>query len=121
LLTIQQILAWADEHHARTGAWPMTYSGAVAAAPEQNWRALDEALRHGCRGLPGGDSLSRLLGRERGVPDRRGHPPNQARRKEIAQLRSQGLTLAEIGRRYGISRQAVFQLLQPNPSRDAVA
>jgi hypothetical protein len=29
----------------------------------ETWRAIDTALRRGLRGLPGGDSLRRLLGR----------------------------------------------------------
>jgi hypothetical protein len=66
-LTAEQVLEWADGHYQRTGAWPTVHSGAVLEAPEEQWRYLDVALRHGFRGLPGGDSLARLLRRERGV------------------------------------------------------
>ena len=66
-LSRQQILAWADAHQKRTGAWPTAQSGPVAGAPGQTWRALDSALRVGLRGLPGGSSLARLLAQERGV------------------------------------------------------
>jgi hypothetical protein len=42
-----------------------------------------------------------------------GRKPNLERRREAAELRRQGLTLEEIGRRLGgISRQAVHQLLR---------
>jgi hypothetical protein len=67
-LTEGQILAWADAHRARTGGWPGTGSGPVADAPGESWKAVDTALRVGCRGLPGGDSLPRLLARHRGAP-----------------------------------------------------
>jgi hypothetical protein len=62
-LTQEQLLAWADAHRARTGTWPNAASGAVVEAPGETWRRLDFALRAGYRGLPGGDSLVRLLGR----------------------------------------------------------
>jgi hypothetical protein len=66
-LEIPQILAWADAFHARSGQWPVGSSGPVTEAPGETWCAIDNALRGGCRGLPGGSSLSRLLARERGV------------------------------------------------------
>jgi transcriptional regulator with XRE-family HTH domain len=40
-----------------------------------------------------------------------GRKPDSARRAEISRLRDRGLTLAEIGRRLGVSRQAVFDAL----------
>ena len=64
-LTVEQILAWADAHHARTGRWPHTKSGPVEGAPGEAWGNIDNALRLGRRGLPGGDSLARLLDRRR--------------------------------------------------------
>jgi hypothetical protein len=67
-LTIAQILAWAEAHFRRTGAWPTTGSGPVRGARGEWWRAIDLALRRGHRGLPGGDSLGRLLHRLRGAP-----------------------------------------------------
>jgi hypothetical protein len=74
-LTEALILGWADAHEARSGRWPSALSGPVAAAPGENWTALDQALRRGVRGLPGGNSLARLLGRERGVGRRGWHSP----------------------------------------------
>jgi hypothetical protein len=66
-LTPGQVLAWADAHHARTGAWPRKNSGPVADAPGEAWGPIDQALLVGVRGLPGGSSLARLLAAERGV------------------------------------------------------
>jgi hypothetical protein len=62
-LTTEQILRWAEAYHARTGYWPGVLSGAVPGAPGESWRALNLALTLGYRGLPGGDSLARLLRR----------------------------------------------------------
>jgi len=66
-LTVQQILAWADDHHAQTGSWPITTTGPVLANPKETWRNVDIALRIGLRKLPGGSSLANLLATERGV------------------------------------------------------
>jgi hypothetical protein len=61
VLSEEQMLAWADAHHERIGAWPTEESGAVADAPNETWRGITKALRNGGRGLPGGSSLARLL------------------------------------------------------------
>jgi hypothetical protein len=66
-LTEQQILTWADAHHHRTGVWPTRDSGPIANAPGETWRNVHAALQLGCRGLPGGSSLARLLARHRAV------------------------------------------------------
>jgi hypothetical protein len=60
-LTVAQILAWADAHHAHNGRWPSAISGPVSEAPGESWQAIDSALHRGWRGLPGSDSLARLL------------------------------------------------------------
>lgn len=114
-LTTEQILAWADKHHERTGDWPYTTSGSLPEAPGETWRAVDLSLRRGLRSLPGGDSLTRLLRRERGVPERRGlylREVTIARRREAATLRGEGLRLREIGCRLGVSPQTVSRLLR---------
>jgi superfamily II DNA or RNA helicase len=67
VLTIEQILEWADAHHAKTGQWPKRASGEVQAAPGEKWGRIDDALRQGYRGLPGGSSLAKLLTQARGV------------------------------------------------------
>ena len=64
-LTIEQILQWADAHHNRTARRPTCHSGPVAGVAKESWHAIDEALRVGCRGLPGGMSLAKLLDRYR--------------------------------------------------------
>jgi hypothetical protein len=61
LLRAQQIEGWARSHHRRSGRWPSARSGEVVDAPGENWRAIDQALREGSRGLPGGDTLKQLV------------------------------------------------------------
>jgi hypothetical protein len=68
-LTLAQVLAWADHHHAMLGEWPKSSSGPVLAEPGERWRNLDNALRYGLRGLVAGSSLAQLLRVERGVPN----------------------------------------------------
>jgi hypothetical protein len=58
---VQEILAWADAYHARTGAWPNENTGPVIDARGETWRKIDVCLRGGFRGLHGGDTLVRLL------------------------------------------------------------
>src|SRR5690349_2091952 len=53
-LSVAQILAWADAHHARTGRWPSCTEGKVNGPPGETWPAADEALRRGLRGPPRG-------------------------------------------------------------------
>jgi hypothetical protein len=112
---LEQILSWADAHKGRTGDWPARHSGDVAAG-DLTWKAIDAALHQGHRGLPGGDSLARLLRRERGRVMRRiQRQPSEAalvRRRRAAQLRQKGLTLGQIGRCLGVSRQAVLKMLR---------
>lgn len=69
-LTIPKILGWADAHFKRTGRWPNRQSGAIPAAPGENWRAINAALQNGYRALPGGGSLAQLLDARRGVRNR---------------------------------------------------
>jgi hypothetical protein len=66
-LTEQQILTWAEAHRTRTGAWPTEHSSPIDGAPGEVWVNVNQALRDGKRGLPGRDSLARLLARGRGV------------------------------------------------------
>jgi hypothetical protein len=78
-LPVRTILQWADAHHERTGKWPHEASGAVSAAPDENWSAINSALHFGSRGLPGGMSLARLLDRERNSGARLHGPPLKIR------------------------------------------
>jgi hypothetical protein len=66
-LTVAEILTWCDAHHARAGSWPNAFSGPIPQAPlGTNWRQIDNALRYGLRGLPGGSSVAQLLAEHRG-------------------------------------------------------
>jgi hypothetical protein len=67
LFTEDQILAWADAHHRRTGRWPTRESGPIREADGENWAKVDNALRRGNRGLPRGSSLADLLAKRRGL------------------------------------------------------
>jgi hypothetical protein len=113
-LTEGQILAWADAHFARTGDWPTATTGPITDAPGETWMAVEGALQHGNRGLPGGDTLFRLLRRKHGLPERRGRHrgATPARLRQVLRLHGRGLSLAEVGRRLGVSRQAVQQMLR---------
>jgi hypothetical protein len=75
-LTESQILAWADAFHERTGTWPAhpVYRMRIPGSLGERWSAIDSALQSGCRGLPGGSSLPRLLAERRGVRNRKGLP-----------------------------------------------
>lgn len=59
------ILEWVREEHAATGAWPKQKTGAVRGHDGETWDGIDQALRNGARGLPGGSSLAKLLGRKK--------------------------------------------------------
>src|SRR5260370_41329654 len=74
-LTVEQILAWADDHKKRRGDWPGTRSGRVLAAPAETWVALDRALRRGGRGLPPGEGLAGPPSAPRGGRNKRDPTP----------------------------------------------
>jgi hypothetical protein len=65
-LTIDQVLAWADDYHSRLGRWPTRDSGRIVGGLGLTWCAVDNALHKGNRGLQGGTSLARLLAQRRG-------------------------------------------------------
>src|SRR5262245_12430504 len=73
-LSERLILMWCDDHHTRTGNWPNQNAGDVLMTVCENWQAIDMALRHGSRGLPGGSSLAKLLARCRGYRNKKGLP-----------------------------------------------
>ena len=70
-LTIADILRWADYHHIRFGEWPISRSGKILDQPDRTWESVQTALSKGTCGLPGGDSLARLLRRKRKIKDAR--------------------------------------------------
>ncbi len=61
-LSVKRIRGWARAFRRQHGTWPNVNSGAIRAGSQESWRALDNALRQGHRGLPGGSSLARVLG-----------------------------------------------------------
>jgi hypothetical protein len=74
-LSIKQIMTWARAHHRRTGDWPIVDSGDIPGAPGETWARVDNALRQGDRGLPGGSSLARLLSERGKKRNPQGLPP----------------------------------------------
>jgi hypothetical protein len=52
--------SWAEAHHERTGEWRKIHSGLIPEALGETWRRVDNALKLGLRGLPGGFSLVQL-------------------------------------------------------------
>jgi hypothetical protein len=73
-LTIEQILEWADAHHAATSQWPRSTTGAVRDCPVLNWKQVNRALSEGRRGMPGGTTLADLLQERRGVRNKQNLP-----------------------------------------------
>src|SRR5262249_3783024 len=73
--TEARILGGRDDHRRRTGHYPRHNDGPVLAAPGQTWVAVENALVKGHRGLPGGDSLAKLLARCRDVRNKSDLPP----------------------------------------------
>ncbi len=71
--TIVQILQWADRCFKKTGRWPSSTEMREERPQDyglpdpakwgfaESWPAIDQALRDGLRGLPGGMTLYRLL------------------------------------------------------------
>src|SRR5205085_2453111 len=74
-LTAEQILSWADAYRERHGVWPRTESGTIPEAPGEVWCNIDQALRGGGRGQPGGSSLPQLLAAARGARVHLHEPP----------------------------------------------
>src|SRR2546422_791984 len=68
-LTIAEIFAWADAHHARTGNLPTRRSGPVTQAPGETRANVNQALEKGlARAAPA--LLHRALAEHRGAPYR---------------------------------------------------
>jgi hypothetical protein len=72
-LTLDQVLARAESHFGRTGRWPSNGSGAVSEGRHLTWGGIDQALRGGFRGLPGGSSLAKLVEEYRRAPPGKGN------------------------------------------------
>ena len=52
--TEEEILAWADSHHERTGQWPRSVSGIIEAQLEKPGRRFTEPFRMESEGSRGG-------------------------------------------------------------------
>jgi hypothetical protein len=70
-LSVAQVLSWAMDHESRTGRLPDVWSGSVRAVLDETWQKIDDCLRRGRRGLPGGGSLAQLLAERRPASRRR--------------------------------------------------
>jgi hypothetical protein len=101
-LTLKQILAWADEYHARHHTWPKETSGAIAGAKGETWFAVDRALRAGVRGFPGGSSLPQVLAKHRSVRNIQQLPPLTIKRilqwADAHRKRTGGWPMSQSGR-----------------------
>jgi hypothetical protein len=84
-LTIEEILAWADDWLATHGRWPNVNSGAMPGTIDDTWARIDDSLRNGYRGLPekSGLTLARLLEKGRGVRNSE-YPPRLSIKRIIA-------------------------------------
>src|SRR5262245_61975877 len=72
------IFRWAKMHFEKTQKWPTQRSGVILDAPQENWSAVNDALKHGRRGLSGGSTLLELLAKHGIRPERgRNIPPAQ--------------------------------------------
>jgi len=65
-LVLGQIKHWGRSFRKRHGCWPGPVNEAVREAPGETWGKIDQALRQGYRGLPGGSSLGALFGVKKG-------------------------------------------------------
>jgi len=74
-LDVDRIVAWAKQHHQRTGAWPDARAGAIAGSGGETWSVVSDALLRGRRGLNTVTSLGNLLRDRCGVFDRKHRPP----------------------------------------------
>jgi hypothetical protein len=75
MLSIDEILRWADAHHAEHGHWPTRDSVPFLGNRIDTWQSIENALCQGFRGLPGRSSLARLLALHRGRRNRKDLPP----------------------------------------------
>jgi hypothetical protein len=72
--THEQIKQWVVKWHQRTGKYPKSNSGEIPGTEGETWAAVNDNLKSGSRGLPGGSSLPRFLEQEFGVRNRLNPP-----------------------------------------------
>ena len=73
-LTVAMILAWADDYQRRNSEWPHHFSGRIKGIMDETWSGVNDALARGRRGLPGRETLAKILYRHRGVQSPRNVP-----------------------------------------------
>jgi len=61
-LTYAQIDRWAKAHRKRHGRWPRSGSGPIPKTNGETWARINEAMRHGRRGLRRKTSLAKRYG-----------------------------------------------------------
>jgi hypothetical protein len=69
-----QIVGLAKAFFERHSRWPTVNDGVVEGYADETWYSVNKALYQGLRGLPGKDSLARLLARHFGVRNRKDLP-----------------------------------------------
>jgi hypothetical protein len=120
-LTTALILAWADAHQARTGHWPHADTGVIPEGHGLTWAAVQSALAQGYRGLPGGDTLARLLARHRDYQARPAKPPWTAEEDELVRTLPALEAAARTGRKPREVYKRRFQLGVRRPGRPGAA
>lgn len=74
--SVDEILDWADDFHARHGRWPGKGNDRIAGAHRKwSWTAINHLIRRRGSGLDGVHSLAQLLQRCRGVRNLKDLPP----------------------------------------------
>lgn len=68
-LSVEQVLAWADAFHQRTGEWPKQkhWPEVIPCSGGETWGNVMQAVAKGLRGFVGGETLFDLLAKHRGV------------------------------------------------------
>lgn len=76
-LSVNQVLAWSDAFHERTGVWPKQklWPEVIPDSGGETWGNVIQAIARGLRGFPGGSTLFDLLAEHRGVRNVAHLPP----------------------------------------------
>ena len=84
-LSVEQVLAWADAFHKRTGEWPKQkhWPEVIPDSGGETWGNVIQAVAKGLRGFAGGETHFDLLARHRGVRNV-GHLPPLSERQILA-------------------------------------
>lgn len=75
MLSQEMILEWADAYNKRMGRYPSMTSGEIPESAGDTWAIVNDALRMGYLGLPGGVSLAKLLAKKGRKRDHSALPP----------------------------------------------